>query len=70
MLQHALDASEMEDPSEQDKELDPEVLEADGIVLCVPPVLGCSMLIAGDRMAESEITRTGGEGTGRDDLSA
>jgi len=38
--------------------------------VCVPPVLGCSMLIAGDRMAESEITRTGDEGTGRDDLPA
>ena len=35
MLKYALDASEMEDPFEQDKELDPEVLEADGIVLCV-----------------------------------
>ena len=35
MLQYALDASEMEDPLQQDKELGPEVLEADGIVLCV-----------------------------------
>jgi len=35
MLQYALDAAEMEDPFEQDKELDPEVLEADGSALCV-----------------------------------
>ena len=70
MLQYALDASEMEDPFEYSKELDPEVLEADGILVCVcvSPVRGCSMLIAGDRMAESEITRTGDAGTGRDDF--
>ena len=70
MLQYALDASEMEDPFEYDRELDPEVLEADGIVLCVPPALGYIMLIAGDRKAEREVTRTGDAGTGRDDLSA
>ena len=35
MLQYALDASEMEDPFEYSKELDPEVLEADGILVCV-----------------------------------
>ena len=35
MLQYALDASEMEDPFEYSKELDPEVLEADRILVCV-----------------------------------
>ena len=68
MLKYALDASEMEDPFEQGKELDPEVLEADGIVLCVPPALGYNTSIAGDRTAEREVTRTGGAGTGRDGL--